>query len=133
MALVEGRMLGVMVGRHQDLLVFSGSDTRIPLSPEGNKVFGAEAVRFERELRADQYQWKPDLRLNIRDLFRADARFPADCSFWLTARSLSVKDSSLVVRISSSNSRADAEVVLSPDLRIVSTRISGLNEFGWPD
>jgi len=130
LAFWEGQILGVMVGRPQaqELWVFRGRGVTIPGPPEGIAVFDKEAIRFEQEFEASQHQWKPDLRVNIRDLFPGDARFTEDCSFWM--RRVSFGDKGLVVLLSSSNSQGHPEVVLSPDLRVVATGVRELNAFG---
>ncbi len=128
LAFWENQFLGVMVKRPQELWVFRGRGVTIPGPPEGITVFAKEAARFEQEFEAAKHQWKPDLRVNTRDLFPGDARFPEDSSFWM--RRVAVGDKGLVVLLNSSNSRAHPEVVLSPDLRVVATGVRELNAFG---
>jgi hypothetical protein len=118
---LDNRMLGVTVNQYRDLWVFAPPRARIPLPPEGVERFRQEVVRFETEFQADRYQWKPDLTVNVRDLFPGDARFGGKSEFSLW--SVTVREKSLVLRLSSGNPQAYPEVVLDSDLKVLSARV----------
>ena len=118
---IDGRLSGFMVEGYRDLLVFVGSQGRIPTSNGSIEAFRREIMRFESTFQANQYQWKPDLRVRLADLFKGDARFPDGCEF--SMREVRVKDKNTLIVMSSGNSQAYPEITVAPDLSILSANV----------
>ncbi len=120
LAVVRGRILGVTVEDHRDLLMFAGPRARIPLSPESIRVFEAELLQFEGAFQASGRVWKPDSSMNLAELFKGEARFEAPFEFSL--RKVIAREDGVVLTFNSGSPGVHAEVVLGPDLQVVSSR-----------
>ncbi len=119
---VGGRLLGLGVNSEQtELLVFAGPQGRIPRSEGSIEAFHKALLEFERTFKANQYQWKPDLRVRIADLFPGDKRFPMGNGFSL--RLISFKDENIILFMGSEDTKVRSEITLSPELKILSTRV----------
>jgi len=124
LVVVRDRLLGLQMSETGELLVYAGPCARIPGPPEGIAVFREVALGFEDRLKASEYQWHADLKVNLTSIVAGDARFPSDCAYWLGAGDgVSINDGNVVIKVSSSCSEAWVEITLAPDLRVVSSRV----------
>ncbi len=89
------------------------------------EAFHKALLEFESAFKANQYQWKPDLRVRIADLFPGDKRFPGGNGFSL--RLISFKDENIILFMGSEDAKVYPEVTLSPDLKILSTTVFELD------
>ena len=122
MGVFGGRILGVKQDEAmQNLLVFTGPRAVIPLSPESRKLFWVEITKFEAEMEARQNQFKPDLVKSVSELLADDLQFPAGTEFM--GRGCSVLKDGLLMRFYSMKSQAYPEILIGPDLTMVSPRV----------
>ena len=118
---IDGRLLGFRVENHRDLLAFAGPQARISMSAGSIEGFRREISRFEGAFQANQYQWKPDLRVRLADLYQGGASLPEGREFSL--REVRVRGGNVWIVMGSGNSQAYPEITVAPDLRIISTNV----------
>ncbi len=119
-AAVGERILGV-TGRDGDLLLFAGPRTRIPLSQGSSQAFEAELVKFDNVFEANQCAWSPDAKKNLVELFQGDARFASAFEFGL--RTVAAREDGVVLTLNSGTPGMHPEIVVGPNLDIVSVRV----------
>jgi hypothetical protein len=118
---VGGKLIGVKSDDdRQELLVYAGPRSRIPLGSSGVAVFRAEEQRLSDELKANNYQFRPDLRISIPGLLAGDNRFAADCSYSLGK--VTVRENKAMVQING-QPLAYPEISISADLNVRVNRV----------
>jgi hypothetical protein len=123
----QDKLLGFKFSKENpELLIFTGPGTQVPMA-SGSAVFWDELRRFDLALRSNDYQHRPEIRVNLSDSLSRDSRLGNRYGEY-RCRSVQIEDNTLVVTCNSDSSQAYPEIVLGPDLKAVSFNVLSVEQ-----